>query len=197
MPFKFQATPMLVLLCSVSLSMAFSQDAHANDDNEQYSQRWCKHISEQRQHVVARMDAKNATEREKLHLTERNQEMLKLIDRHCKNPIPDPVDAPKKVGSAKADVQNAAQTASTNAAAVAAAAAAAAEEKKLNITSTIFLGEQAAAWEAYYKPHWRCRRKNMDTDDFIFCTEDKSQQRDAFIKMWEQRKPKSQVSPQN
>ena len=53
--------------------------------------------------------------------------------------------------------------------------------------AAMYSGEKLQAWQAYYQLPAQCRSKKPSQADFIFCAEDKTAQKAAFEKVWQQK----------
>lgn len=63
------------------------------------------------------------------------------------------------------------------------------ENVNLTVFSPQYEGKKQLAWKAFYKEPSVCRLKKPSQQDFIACTEDKTEQKKAFEKQWAKSHP--------
>lgn len=143
--------------------------------SDQYSQRYCDDLKAEREYIRKRFNTGYGIT-EGNFLNERDREIYMLMAKHCRKPVPDAsyyyTDVPVRRTS-PVITSNTRRLPRAN----------------FSAHNHVFTPEKSAAWDAFYKIPARCRSKDMTQDDFVFCAENKSDQRREFEQQWSNQTP--------
>lgn len=142
--------------------------------NEQYSAYRCNALKEEKQRIQDRF-ARGYGASEANYLNDRDRELFRIMRKHCVKPTPQPS---YQVQSAPYESDQFNQLSSYNSAAI---------NDNWSARNRVYQGEKLEAWEAFYKMPSRCRQRQPAQADFVFCAENKAEQRQAFEKHWKNR----------
>ncbi|MDQ9090249.1 hypothetical protein RC083_01440 [Pseudoalteromonas haloplanktis] len=135
---------------------------------EQYSQAQCDRIEAERENIRDRMRSSYST-REGERLRQRATELFKELGRYCKNP--------KRRGSSSASPRYSHSSANDLL------------NKKVH-DSTVYnktydSDRKRLAWSNFYQYPQRCRANELQQADFVWCSENRAEQRARFEAQWQ------------
>ncbi|WP_138973908.1 MULTISPECIES: hypothetical protein [Pseudoalteromonas] len=146
---------------------------------EQYSQAQCERIEAERENIRDRMRSSYSA-REGERLRQRATELFKELGRYCKNP--------KRRGSSSASPRYSHSSANDLL------------NKKVH-DSTVYSktydsDRKRLAWSNFYQYPQRCRANELQQTDFVWCSENRAEQRTKFEDQWHaQNKVSTHVEP--
>lgn len=143
--------------------------------NDQYTKSDCEYLAKEREYIKKRLNAGYRV-REGNRLNERDQELFRVISKHCRKPVDD--SAYFYSSQPSQTVTNLVPNYPISSSAI---------NDNWSAHNRVYQGEKLEAWEAFYKMPSRCRHRQSAQADFVFCAENKAEQRQEFEKYWENR----------
>lgn len=138
--------------------------------NEQFTQRKCDELKEEKEYIRKRFNAGYGVA-EGNYLNKRDREIFMLMSAHCRNPLK---ETQRQIYySDRPAPQNQAITQPRRL-----------PKSSYTIRNNVYTPEKSAAWDAFYQVPSRCRSKDTSQEDFVFCAENKAQQKREFEKQW-------------
>lgn len=141
--------------------------------NEQYSTYHCDELKAEKEYIQKRF-TQGYRIKEGKRLNERDTELFILIAKHCRSPVgyPNSDTSPQRVNQKYRPGPSYSYKAIND---------------NWSARNPTYTGEKLLAWDNFYKIPPKCRTIKQNSDDFIFCSEDKLQQREYFEKYWKNR----------
>ena len=141
--------------------------------NDQYSKQHCDALKAEKERIQERFTKRYGVA-EGNRLNERDRELFMLISKHCRSPIDNRLS--NSDSQPTFDEYRSSSSASSMAI-----------NDNWSAQNRVYQGEKLKAWETFYKMPARCRQKSPQHDDFVFCADDKAQQKKAFEQYWKNR----------
>ena len=157
---------LLFLTCLIIPTASFA--------NEQYSKQYCEQLESERTYIRKRMNA-GYTARERNRLNDKYRELFHLLANHCKTPYNESDNSYYYDAQEQAQPKLQRQPPSYSSSAI---------NYNWSARNRTYTGKKAKAWDKFYNPPTRCRKRNLSNDDFVFCGEDKVLQKDKFEASW-------------
>ena len=141
--------------------------------NDQYSKQHCDALKTEKERIQERFTKRYGVA-EGNRLNERDRELFMLISKHCRSPI----DNRPSYSNSQPIYDEYRSSSSSSSMAI---------NDNWSAQNRVYQGEKLKAWETFYKMPARCRQKSPQHDDFVFCADDKAQQKKAFEQYWKNR----------
>lgn len=145
--------------------------------NEQYSAYHCKTLKAEKERIQERF-AKGYGVAEGNYLNDRDRELFQIMRRHCVKPIQSNQSVPSITFSDDDQPNQPFPNSSYDSSAI---------NDNWSAQNRVYQGEKLKSWETFYKMPAKCRQKSPQHDDFVFCADDKAQQKKAFEQYWRNR----------
>lgn len=163
-------------LVTISAFFLFSPFLFANP---QYTQYDCDQLAAERENIRKRLNSGYRV-REGNYLNERDRKLFIEISKHCRNPVKEEnyfyySDSIRTTSSQPSPVTSRPSRRPVN--------------TNYTANNRVFSGDKREAWDRFYKIPARCRSKDLTPDDFVFCAEDKADQRRDFEANWNVKTP--------
>lgn len=145
--------------------------------DEQYSEYHCNELKKEKQRIQERF-TKGYGVAEGNYLNDRDRELFQIMRKHCVRPTT-PDEPSASIGfSDEPEKHRPVNGAPYNPRAI---------NENWSAMNKTYVGEKREAWDSFYKIPAKCRQVSMSGDDFIFCSEDKLEQRKQFEVYWRNR----------
>lgn len=151
---------------------------------QQYSQFDCDNLKQEKENIRKSMN-KGYSVGMGEWLKQRDRDILLLLSRHCDKPIQQvsPSNTPQTTFSSAPTTERLITRPSATQQSVPSV------NHYWSDVNRSYTGEKLKAWQSYYQKPARCLHRQSSEDDFIYCANNKAEQRESFEAAWAAIKP--------